>query len=57
MIDYQKLIIEIIAALLIYVVIDYKRPKEYEIKMNTKEWWLQLFIIVIAITLIKQANT
>lgn len=57
MIDFQKLILEIIAAFLIYVAIDYKRPKQYEIKMNTKEWWLQLFILVIALTLIQQANT
>jgi len=46
----------LIGYLLIFIAIDFKRPKENRISKNTKDWWVYI-ITIFAIYLISFINT
>jgi hypothetical protein len=52
MTDLIKFVIELIAILLIWVAVDYKRKNKFTPFVN-KEWWFQFILIVIAVVIIK----
>ena len=43
-----------IAYYLIFVAIDYKRPKKHILQLFSKGWWVQVILITIAILIINQ---
>tara|TARA_R110000737_G_scaffold230284_1_gene243827 strand:+ start:197 stop:370 length:174 start_codon:yes stop_codon:yes gene_type:complete len=52
MTDSIKFVIQLIAILLIWVAVGYKRKNKFTPFVN-KEWWLQFILIVIAVVIIK----
>ncbi len=50
-----KFIIELIAILLIWIAVGYKREKEY-LPFYNKEWWLQFAMIFIAVAILKNTH-
>ena len=52
MTEIIKFLIELIAILLIWIAVDYKRKNKFTPFVN-KEWWLQFILIVIAVVIIK----
>lgn len=52
--DILNLIFYIIGYLFIYAGADVGRKPDSIIKSGSKDWWLQLFLIIIGVTIINQ---
>lgn len=45
--------LDIFAFIIIWFVVDYKRNKENRMKLHSKQFWVQIFLLTIATTILR----